>query len=155
EEVVAACKVARVEGGGTVANQPVSATVFIDGKSYGADGKEGGPPLSLRTDSRGLVNVRFRLPALIERGQATLSVVFTDNNIPETLVRPIPVVVKKLQIDFFEEGGKLVAGLENRVYLQVRSMLGKPAEVKGRIVDQEGKVVVADVQTLHDDQRPG
>src|SRR5207253_1530779 len=38
---------------------------------------------------------------------------------------------------------------------QVRSMLGKPAELQGRIVDQDGKVVVDKVETLHDDEKPG
>jgi hypothetical protein len=155
DEVVAACKVARVEGGKPVANQPVTATIFIDGKPYGPDGKEGAQPLSRRTDANGAVNVHFKLPTAIERGQASLSVVFFDNNLPETLVRPIPIVVKKLQLEFSPEGGDLVAGVPNRVYFQVRTMLDKPAELKGRIVDSDGKTVVDDVHTLNDDKEPG
>jgi hypothetical protein len=155
EEVVAACKVARAEGGAVVAGQPVTVSVFIDGKPYGRNGTQGANPWMLRTDDKGHVAVQFKLPAVIERGQASLSVVFTDNNIPETLVRPIPVVVKKLDVEFFPEGGDLVTGLPNRVYFQARTLLGKPAELKGRVVDQAGKVVVKDVHTLHDDTQPG
>src|SRR5208282_2446688 len=75
DEVVAACKARRAEGG-PVANQPVMATVFIDGKAYGLDGKEGNRPQPLRTDATGAVNVRFKLPGAIDRGQGSLSVVF-------------------------------------------------------------------------------
>src|SRR5262249_9189461 len=78
DEVIAACKVSRVEGGAQVAGQQVIATIHIDGKSYEADGKEGTKSLTLRTDPQGNVNVRFKLPTVIERGQASLSVLFHD-----------------------------------------------------------------------------
>src|SRR5262249_47669038 len=124
------------------------------GKSYGPDGKEGNNPLRLHTDEKGKVNVRFKLPAPIERGQATLSVQFDDGGSVETLVRPIPIALKKLDIEYFPEGGDLVAGLPNRVYFQARTTLGKPAEVKGRIVDQDNSVVADDVHTLSVDDQP-
>ncbi len=155
EEVIAACRVARAEGGTAVADRPVTATVQVDGRWYGADGKEGARPLVLRTDAKGTVNVRVKLPAAIERGQATLSVTFDDGGSVETLVRPIPIVLKKLQVEFFPEGGDLVAGVPNRIYFQVRTTLGKPADLKGRIVDGEGRVVAEGVHTLNDVEHPG
>jgi len=148
DEVVAACTVSRVEGGAAVANRPVRATVHIDGK-------EAIKPLALRTDDKGAVNIRFKLPAGIERGQGSVSVEFNDGGSVETLVRPIPIVLKKLQVEFFPEGGDLITGVPNRVYFQARTMLGKPAELLGRIVDQDGKVAVESVQTLNDDKEPG
>ena len=155
DEVMAACKVSRAEGGTPVARRPVSASIFIDGKSYDADGKEGNTPLALQTDDKGTVSVRFKLPAKIERGLGSLSVQFNDGANVEALVRPIPIALKKLQIEFFPEGGNLVAGVPNRVYFQARTMLGKPAELKGRVVDQNGKSVVDEVATLNDDKEPG
>src|SRR5262249_15603067 len=142
DEVVAACKVARTEGGAAVANQPVQATVLIDGQSFDAAGKPSPTPLPLRTDAAGKVNVRFRLPAVIERGLATLSVQFFDGGSVETLVKPIPIVLKKLDVEFFPVGGELIAGVPNAVYFQARTTLGKPAELHGRIVDDRGQVVV-------------
>jgi len=155
QEVVAACKVARAEGGTPVANRRVEASIYIDGKPYGADGKEGARPIVMQTDQAGAVNVRFKLPTVIDRGLGTFSVQFSDGASVETLVRPIPIVVKKLQVEFFPEGGDLVAALPNRVYFQARTMLDKPAEIRGRIVDQTGAVVVPNVQTLNDDRAPG
>jgi hypothetical protein len=155
DEVVAACRVARAEGGIPVANQPVAATIFIDGKSYTADGTEGSKALTLKTDEKGHVSVRFKLPAKIDRGQGTLSVQFSDGASVETLVRPIPIALKKLDIEFFPEGGDFIADVPNRVYFQARTMLGKPAEVKGRIVDELGEVVVNKIETLNDDKEPG
>jgi hypothetical protein len=155
EEVVAACKVARAEGGTPVANRRVEATIHIDGKPYRPDGQEGAQPIVLQTDDKGAVTVRFKLPPVIERGLGTLSVQFTDGASVETLVKPIPIVVKKLQLEFFPEGGDLVRGVPIRVYFQARTMLGKPAEIQGRVVDQSGNVAVDNVQTLNDDHEPG
>lgn len=154
EEVVAVCKASRAEGG-PVANRPVEATVLIDGKTYGADGRESDRPILFRTDDQGKVEVRFRLPAVIEKGQASLSVKFNDGAGPEPITRPIPIVLKKLHVEFFPEGGDLVAGAPNRVYFQVRSTLGKPADLKGRLVDQDGNIVAEGVETLTDKENPG
>jgi hypothetical protein len=59
-----------------------------------------------------------------------------------------------LEVEFFPEGGDLVAGVPNRVYFQVRTPAGKPAELKGRVVDSRD-TLVARVETLHDDKNPG
>jgi len=155
DEVVAGGRVARIEGGLPVADQPVTATILIDGKRYRADGKEdANAEIPLRTDGSGTVTVRFLLPAQIDKGAASLSLRFTDGGNVETIVRPIPIVVKRLLVEFFPEGGDLVAGAPNRVYFQARTVLDRPADLKGRIVDDKGKVVT-EVQTLNDDKQAG
>src|SRR5262249_8429735 len=79
---------------------------------------------------------------------------FDDRANVETLVRPIPIVLKKLRVEFFPEGGDLVAGLANRVYFQVRTTLGKPADLTGRILE-DGKPLDVAVATLNDAKEPG
>jgi serine/threonine protein kinase len=156
EEVVAGGHVSRIEGGLPLADQPVTATILVDGKRYRADGKEDAhAQIPLRTDGSGTVTVRFLLPAQIDKGAASLSLRFTDGGNVETVVRPIPVVLKKLRVEFFPEGGDLVAGVPNRVYFQARTALDHPADLKGRIVDDDKGKVVAEVQTLSDDKRAG
>jgi hypothetical protein len=155
EDVSAACEAKRAGGGGEVANRPVLATVKVDGTQYGADGKPSNQPIRFQTDAKGKVAVRFKLPAAIPTGIGTLSVTFDDGGNSDTMVKPIPIVLKKLDVQFFPEGGDLVAGLENRVYFQVRNTLGKPADLKGHVVDAATKTVVDSVQTLTDAERPG
>ncbi len=150
EEVQAQCTAKSANG--PVKNAKVEATVVIDGKSYGADGKLSDKPIVFRTDDEGAVTVRFKLPAAIDKGQATLSVKFDP--FAETLPRTIPIVLKKLQLEFFPEGGDLVAGLPNRVYFQVRTTLGKPADLRGRLLE-DGKPLDVAVATLTDDKEPG
>ena len=49
----------------------------------------------------------------------------------------------KLEVDFFPEGGDLVADLDNRVYFRVHTSQGQPADLKGVLVDSYGQEVVA------------
>jgi hypothetical protein len=146
--VEANCKVARVEGGGVINDQPVVVTAQVDGNPC-AVLDEG----ALRV-RQGKVTVRVRLPEKIERGEASLSIQFQDGGTHETLVRPIPVVLKKLFVEFFPEGGDLVAGVMNRVYFTARTTLGKPAELRGRLVGPDGKTITP-VLTAHSDHEPG
>jgi hypothetical protein len=154
DEVLAACRVSRIEGGKPLADASVTATIIVDGKRLDADGVEkADAALALKTDADGAVAVRFKLPKNIDVGDASLSIAFTDGGNSETISRPIPIVVRRLRVDFYPEGGDLVAGVSNRVYFAARTPLGKPAEMRGRIFDRNGKVV-AEPQTFADEKTP-
>lgn len=109
--------------------------------------------------AKAVLNVRFQLPAgIFEKAKnaqpsATLSVNIQDGSDAEAIVRPVPLVTKTLAVEFFPEGGDMVAGVPGRVYFQVRTPLGKPADVKGTITD--GTNAVAEVATLTDAENPG
>src|SRR5262245_2037360 len=102
-------------------------------------------------------NVRFKLPpeAFANRKSADvkLSVTIRDGKTTESIVRPIPLVEKDLVVEFFPEGGDLVEGVPGRVYFQVRTLSGKPADLKGTITD--GKNTVAEIATATDSEHPG
>ncbi|MFO0880477.1 MAG: alpha-2-macroglobulin family protein [Gemmataceae bacterium] len=153
DEVQARVSALRADGG-PVRDRPVEITVAIDDRLYDAQGKESGASFPAKTDDTGTVLTRFRLPTAIERGQASLSVKFDDGGAVETITRTIPLVLKKLEVEFFPEGGDLVAGLQNRVYFQARSPLGKPAQMRGVLLE-DGQPMDVTLETLHDDARPG
>src|SRR5262249_11314918 len=133
DTVLATCRATRAEGG-PLPECPVRATLTVDGRAFQPDGRPGERPFAGRTDADGTVLVRFKLPRQIERGQASLTVTFDDGG-PESLTRTVPVVLKKLEVEFFPEGGDLVAGLPARVYFQVRTPLGKPADLVARLLE--------------------
>jgi hypothetical protein len=152
DEVVARCKAKHLDGR-PLKNCRVLATVNIDNKQYGSHGEEKTEALVFQTDDEGTVNVRFYLPKAIERGLGTVAVQFDDRAMPDTIVRPIPIVLKKLAVEFCPEGGDLVAGLLNRVYFQVRNALGKPADLHGQLLE-DGKPLGVSVETLASDKTP-
>ena len=153
DEVQALCKALRADGG-PVREKDVQVTVTIDGKTYDARGEVSGNPIGFKTDADGQVTVRFRLPEKIDKGQASVAVKFNDGANVEAIVRPIPIVLKTMQVDFFPEGGDLIAGLPNRVYFTARTMLERPADLKGVLLE-DGKPLPVSVATLTDDREPG
>ncbi|HEX3147192.1 MAG TPA: alpha-2-macroglobulin family protein [Gemmataceae bacterium] len=106
-------------------------------------------------------NVKFKLPADLFAGRgpkdkalnAILTVSIQDGSDAEPIVRPIPLVEKELRVEFFPEGGDLIEGIPSRVYFQVRTPNGKPADLKGTITD--GTNIVADIGTLTDPEQAG
>jgi len=145
DEVGAACNAKRING--PVANQPVEASAQVDGTNIPVEHAK-------TTDAKGNVLVKFKLPAEIQRGNSSITVKFTDGATMESIVKPVPVVVNKLAVEFYPEGGDLIAGVQNRVYVQARTPIGKPAQMRGRVIDKDN-AVVAEVQTLCDDAEPG
>src|SRR5262249_32860864 len=139
EEVVAICR-ARQADGTPLADRPVTATVKVDGKTYGVDGRAGGA-LRLSTDAEGKVHVRFRLPERSEKGRASVEVACHDGKLSESVFRAIPVVPKQLDVEFYPEGGYLVPGGPNRVYFRARTPAGRPVELTGRLFDDLGDEV--------------
>jgi len=146
--------------GGAMKDATANIVATVDGRGiYSHAAKfdivnEGGTP-------KAVLNVRFQLPAdLFTRAankdglvSATLSVNIADGSDSEPIVRPIPLVTKNLLVEFFPEGGDMLNGVTGRVYFQVRTPLGKPADLKGFITDGTDKIL--DVNTETDSENPG
>ncbi len=105
--------------------------------------------LAIRTDRQGKALVRFTLPASIARGDGLLTVLVEDGGVTESIQKPIPIVLKKLSLGVFPEGGDLVDGIPGRVYFMARTPAGKPADIEGKVVDDRGQAV-AELRSLHD-----
>jgi hypothetical protein len=109
------------------------------------------------TGTKTYLDVRLKLPAEVFAApvpSATLSVNVVDGSDAEAIVRPIPLVAKSLNVEFFPEGGDMVEGVPGRVYVMVRTpATNKPADLKGVITD--GTNTVAEVATLTDAENPG
>jgi hypothetical protein len=148
DEVVVQCKVRRAGDTGPVQGISISsAMALIDEHAIPA------VPLG-PIDAAGKVRLRFQIPDRLERGRGSLTVTFTDGGSVESIQKPIPILLKKVFVDFFPESGELVAGVPNRVYFQARTSLDRPAQIRGRLLNSKG-VEVAQVETLHDDKEPG
>ncbi len=93
------------------------------------------------TSAKGTALVRFELPAQINRGDGLLTILVEDGGVTESIQRPIPIVLKKLRFALFPEGGSLVEGLPGRVYFAAQTLIRKPADVRGEVVDDAGTVV--------------
>jgi hypothetical protein len=101
----------------------------------------------------GISGGQYRLPPDQPEGEYTLSVVDPDRRFPAIARRILvrrdgagtrsPADTSTWQVEFFPEGGDLVAGVPRRVYFRARNPQGEPAQIKGTLVDGQGRRVVA------------
>ena len=64
---------------------------------------------------------------------------FANGKGPSQLRASLPMAPTEFRIDFFPEGGDLIAGLPNRVFYRVRSKSGEPITGDGRVWLLAGK----------------
>ena len=134
EEVSAMLTVTRAEGG-IPTGAAVTMVARLDGKEVFR--KEA------KLDERGGCTAQFALPKEIETGDGDLAFVIRDGGVTETAARTLPILLNKVALAFYPEGGDLVAGLPGVLYFEARDTRQKPADVGGRIVDSKGKDVAA------------
>ncbi len=140
DTLTATLETTRAEGG-----VPKGAKITAVARVDGADVARA--PCSI--DDKGICTVSLKLPASIERGEGTLAFTIEDGGVVETASKTIPLLVTSFDVQLYPEGGDLVSGLNNRVYLEARTLSQKPADIAGVIVDSKGKEV-AQFRTEHE-----
>lgn len=111
----------------------LTAVVTVDGVEL--------PRVKAVTNADGGALVKFDLPKEISSGDGLLTILVEDGGVTESISKAIPILQKKLSLAFFPEGGKMVAGLPTRLYFEAQTMLGKPADIAGRLIDDTGNAV--------------
>ncbi|MCD7935417.1 MAG: MG2 domain-containing protein [Tannerellaceae bacterium] len=102
-------------------------------------GKEAGTVAGETT--RGEAKIRFRLPREVTSTDGILQVVVTYKGVTESITRSIPVVLNRINLKFYPEGGELVEGVPGRIAFQGLNEYGKGADIAGEIIDGAGRVV--------------
>jgi hypothetical protein len=125
--------------GAALPNQPVLARVDKSG------GKPASASVSPHTNDQGKADIQFKMPPLQKDGSPRLTVQVGTGANTQTVVKQVP----SLEVEFFPEGGPLVAGLPNRVYFRVRAA-GQAMDLRGSILDKEGRTVVIKDQQGHE-----
>lgn len=116
-----------------LANQKVGFTAMAGGKPF-AEGEA-------LTDANGRAYVRFQLPEKLESADGLLNVQIEHEGQQEAISRAIPIVLNKIDLQFFPEGGDAVAGIPCRMAFKAVNEFGKPADVEGAVYDSRGTQV--------------
>ncbi|HNL39532.1 MAG TPA: carboxypeptidase regulatory-like domain-containing protein, partial [Saprospiraceae bacterium] len=127
-------------------NQPIAGrdirfSVSLGGKEYQTG--------AVKTDATGRAWVRFRLPESLDTPDGLLNIQLDNDGRPEAISRPVPIVLNRIDLRFFPEGGDMVAGMPSRLGFKAVNEFGKPADVSGRILDSKGRQV-ARFESFHD-----
>lgn len=93
------------------------------------------------TDENGEKFIHFKLPANLTSNDGLLNVMIDYNGSTESISRSIPIVLNKISLELFPEGGDLVTGLEGNVAFRALNEFGKPADIEGVVLTEKGSQV--------------
>ena len=96
------------------------------------------------TNRKGEALIRFQLPGKLKNNDGLLNVVVTHKGVSESIARSIPLVLNKITLDFYPEGGNWVAGTEGKMAFKALNEFYKPADIEGVVLDEKG----AEIQSL-------
>jgi hypothetical protein len=95
------------------------------------------------TDADGIQYIKFNLPKELKTNDGLLNVMIDYNGSTESISRSIPIVLNKIKLDLFPEGGDLVSGLKTKVAFRALNEFGKPADVEGEVLNDKGTKVAS------------
>ena len=102
-----------------------------------------------KTDEQGQSKISFRLPHKLDSNEGMLNVRIGYNGQTESIARSIPILLNKIDLQFFPEGGDLIAGFETKIAFKAIDKFGKPADIQGVIVNGAGNQIT-DFESFHD-----
>lgn len=94
-----------------------------------------------KTDAQGNAIVSVELPKKLNSNDGLLNIVIDYEGRTESISRSIPIVLNNIQLEFFPEGGDLVANIPTKVGFIATNELGRPADISGEVLDEQGKVI--------------
>ncbi len=130
----AAVSAERLGTGGGAAGAMATGSLVVDGTTVSSEKKA--------LDAHGKATFRFTVPVGVEQGAARFVAVIDDGGTIETELRPFVVPTGKVLVACFPEGGELVAGVENSVYVECSDPLGRPVDTTGELLDAKGERIV-------------
>lgn len=113
----------------------------IAGRKAGFKATAGGREIAagnVETNTDGRAYVRFQLPDSLSTTDVLLNIMIEHESRTEALSRAVPVVLNRIDLQFFPEGGDAVAGMPCRMAFKAVNEFGKPADVEGFITDSRG-----------------
>ena len=96
----------------------------------------------------GEARIAFRLPDNLNTSDGLLQVIVNDKGVEESVSRSIPIVLNKISLQFFPEGGDLIENVNCKVAFKAVNEFGKGADISGKIID-ENNVEVAAFESFH------
>jgi hypothetical protein len=132
DKVTATLETTRAEGG-IPSGAKVTAIARVDGAEVAR--------VPAKIDDKGRCTVSFDLPKEIARGDGSLAFAIEDGGVVENATKTIPILLQTVDLTMFPEGGELVSGLSSRVYFEAKTPVGKPADLSGVVVSDDGAEV--------------
>ena len=106
----------------------VKASLLISGKHFESQ--------EFKTNSQGIGLLRFALPPDLKTSDVVLTALVPYKGTTESVSRSVPVILDNIDLQFLPEGGKMLASLPSTIAFKALNEFGKPADVRGVILNQ-------------------
>jgi alpha-2-macroglobulin-like protein len=93
------------------------------------------------SDAEGAAAISFHLPHELRSADGLLQAIVSVNGTEESISRSIPIVLNKIDLQFFPEGGQWIEGVQSRIAFKALNEFRKGADVSGTIIDEKGQVI--------------
>ncbi len=100
------------------------------------------------TDQSGNAVLSFELPDQLKTNDGLLNVMIDYQGMAESISRSIPIILNKIELAFFPEGGDLVEGLTSNVAFKALNEFNKPADIEGVVINDLG-IEVKNFSSFH------
>lgn len=100
------------------------------------------------TDADGKATIQFPLPKSFDRSRVNIQFELPGSKSETKIIRTINIAPSRLEVDFYPEGGELVAGVSQRVYFRVRTPSGETAAPNGKLElrgDKQGLIFESNI----------
>lgn len=84
----------------------------------------------------------FLTPSLQNGSPVLVSIDIPSGNDQLNLISKIPLASERINITFFPDGGKFVAGIPQMVVFEACDQLGNPVSLSANVLDDQGKLIV-------------
>ena len=85
--------------------------------------------------------ISFQLPDTLKTTDGLLQAVVGTHGVEESISRSIPIVLNKITLQFYPEGGQWVENVNGSLAFKALNEFGKGADISGIIVDEKGKIM--------------
>ena len=127
-------------------NNPLANTAFQSRVTL-----KGNPFLeqTVTTNNSGGSIISFDLPDDLNTADVVLNIEVPYQGSIESISRTVPVLMDNIDLQFLPEGGKILGGTSNTVAFKALNEFGKPADVKGVVLDSDGNEI-QQFKSFHD-----
>ena len=111
----------------------IQSAVYLDGKLL--------TEFESETDCEGKADLSFKLPDELSSIDGLIRASVKYRGTEESVSRAVPIVLNKLDLNFYPEGGTWVSGVAGRMAFEALNEFGTGADVSGDIIDDHGAKV--------------
>jgi alpha-2-macroglobulin-like protein len=115
------------------ANASINFTVKINGTELSRS--------EIFSDPQGMATITFQLPDSLDTTDGLLQAIISTQGVEESITRSIPIVLNKIAVQFFPEGGHCIEKVRSRIAFKALNEFGKGADVSGAVVDENNKII--------------